>query len=416
MDAMPIPAPSFDSPSAVVLSIALIDADDQHRREVASALEGFQGTTVREYSAFPPDLEDLPRLLEQRYDAVIIGLDSDPEYAYDIVESLCASNATTVMVYTAQTQLELAVRFMRAGAREFLILPLLRADIAGALARVSIRRSAVSHGRRTSRKLFVFLGVKGGCGVTTISSNFAVALAQESGQRTLLIDFGQPLGDAALNLGMVTQYSTTNALQDSSRLDGNFFRSLLAKHSSGLAVLAAPGEFSPVETPNEAIDKLITVARQCFDYVVVDAGSRIDLRSTALFEESANLYLITQVGVSEQRNANRLITQFFSARARKMQIVLNRYTPHALLFDEKHIAKALTKPANWKIPDDFATARRTGNSATPVVLQDSPIARTIRQMARTACGMPATPEKKKGFSFFRSFSRPARELPEPEEG
>ena len=177
MDAMPIPAPSFDSPSAVVLSIALIDADDQHRREVASALEGFQGTTVREYSAFPPDLEDLPRLLEQRYDAVIIGLDSDPEYAYDIVESLCASNATTVMVYTAQTQLELAVRFMRAGAREFLILPLLRADIAGALARVSIRRSAVSHGRRTSRKLFVFLGVKGGCGVTTISSNFAVALA-----------------------------------------------------------------------------------------------------------------------------------------------------------------------------------------------------------------------------------------------
>ena len=416
MDAMPIPAPSFDSPSAVVLSIALIDADDQHRREVASALEGFQGTTVREYSAFPPDLEDLPRLLEQRYDAVIIGLDSDPEYAYDIVESLCASNATTVMVYTAQTQLELAVRFMRAGAREFLILPLLRSDIAGALARVSIRRSAVSHGRRTSRKLFVFLGVKGGCGVTTISSNFAVALAQESGQRTLLIDFGQPLGDAALNLGMVTQYSTTNALQDSSRLDGNFFRSLLAKHSSGLAVLAAPGEFSPVETPNEAIDKLITVARQCFDYVVVDAGSRIDLRSTALFEESANLYLITQVGVSELRNANRLITQFFSARARKMQIVLNRYTPHALLFDEKHIAKALTKPANWKIPDDFATARRTGNSATPVVLQDSPIARTIRQMARTACGMPATPEKKKGFSFFRSFSRPARELPEPEEG
>ena len=416
MDAMPIPAPSFDSPSAVVLSIALIDADDQHRREVASALEGFQGTTVREYSAFPPDLEDLPRLLEQRYDAVIIGLDSDPEYAYDIVESLCASNATTVMVYTAQTQLELAVRFMRAGAREFLILPLLRADIAGALARVSIRRSAVSHGRRTSRKLFVFLGVKGGCGVTTIYSNFAVALAQESGQRTLLIDFGQPLGDAALNLGMVTQYSTTNALQDSSRLDGNFFRSLLAKHSSGLAVLAAPGEFSPVETPNEAIDKLITVARQCFDYVVVDAGSRIDLRSTALFEESANLYLITQVGVSELRNANRLITQFFSARARKMQIVLNRYTPHALLFDEKHIAKALTKPANWKIPDDFATARRTGNSATPVVLQDSPIARTIRQMARTACGMPATPEKKKGFSFFRSFSRPARELPEPEEG
>ena len=171
-------------------------------------------------------------MLEQRYDAVIIGIDSDPEFAYDVVETLCAANATTVMVYSSQTQLELAVRFMRAGAREFLILPLLRADIAGALARVSIRRSATTRGKKSARKQFVFLGVKGGCGVTTIASNFSVALAQESGQRTLLIDFGLPLGDAALNLGMVTQYSTTNALQDCNRLDGNFFRSLLAKHSS----------------------------------------------------------------------------------------------------------------------------------------------------------------------------------------
>ncbi|MGD0547902.1 MAG: AAA family ATPase [Terracidiphilus sp.] len=412
---MPMPAQTSDSSSAVVLSIALIDPDDQHRREVAAALAGFQGTTVREYSSFPADLDDLPQMLEQRYDAVIIGLDSDPEYAYDVVENLCANNAATVMVYSAQNQLELAVRFMRAGAREFLILPLLRADIAGALARVSIRRSATSHGRKTSRKLFVFLGVKGGCGVTTIASNFAVALAQESSQRTLLIDFGLPLGDVALNLGMVTQYSTTNALQDCNRLDGNFFRSLLAKHPSGLSVLAAPGEFSPVNAPHDAIDKLLAVARQNFDYVVVDAGSRIDLKSTALFEDSASLYLITQVGVSELRNANRLITQFFSARGRKLQIVLNRYTPHALLFDEKQITKALTRPALWKIPDDFATVQRTGNSATPVVLQDSPIARAIRQMARAACGLPANEERKKGFFLFRAFTKPERE-PLPSEG
>ena len=30
--------------------------------------------------------------------------------------------------------------------------------------------------------------------------------------------------------------------------------------------------------------------------------------------------------------------------------------PHALLFDEQQITKALTRPAVWKIPDDFATA------------------------------------------------------------
>jgi pilus assembly protein CpaE len=135
--------------------------------------------------------------------------------------------------------------------------------------------------------------------------------------------------------------------------------------------------------------------------VVVDAGSRIDLRGTALFDDNASIYLITQVGVSELRNANRMISQFFSARERKLQVVLNRYTPQSLLFDEKQITKALTRPAAWKVPDDYAAARRTQNTAHPVALQDSPISRVIRQMARTACGLPATPEKKKGFSFFR---------------
>jgi pilus assembly protein CpaE len=211
---------------------------------------------------------------------------------------------------------------------------------------------------------------------------------------------------------MVSEYSTANALQDVSRLDANFLRSLVAKHSSGLSVLAAPGEFSPVQPANDAIDKMLTVARQCYDYVVVDIGSRIDLMGTALFEETSSLYLITQVGVSELRNANRLITQFFSARSRKLQIVLNRYTPQALLFDEKQIAKALTRPAQWKIPDDYANARRTQNTAKPVALQDSPISKVIRQMARTACGLPANPEKK-GFSLFRwASAKPVREVAE----
>jgi pilus assembly protein CpaE len=419
---MPILDLTSDLPSSSAMSIALIDPDEPRRKEVAGALADFMGTTVQEYASFPAELNNLPQMLERHYDVILIGLDSDPEYALDLVESLSADSSTTVMVHSAQTSLDLAVRFMRSGAREFLTLPLLHSEMAGALARVSSRRSATPLGRRAPKKLFVFLGAKGGCGVTTIAANFAVALAQESGQKTLLIDFGVPLGDVAINLGIITEYSTANALQDTSRLDANFLHSLLAKHSSGLSVLAAPGEFSPVHASHDAIDKLLAVARQSFDYVIVDTGSRTDLRATALFEESAILYLIAQVGVSELRNSNRLISQFFSARGRKLQIVLNRYTPHALLFDDQQIAKALTRPAQWKIPDDYASARRTRNTAAPVALEDSPISKAIRQMARTACGLPANPEKKKGFSLFGrkkdpwSFPKPLLEANEPGEG
>jgi len=414
MPAMPL---NPDEPAGGEMSIALIGPDQLRRRAISDALAGCQQggqfqaselngsapdrkTVIEEFQFYPPAQDELPESLNQQFDVIILDLDSDPDLALNLVEKIAATDHITVMVYSAQPDRELLIRSMRAGAREFLTLPLSVLDMADALARVSVRKPAARRPARTSGSMFVFLGVKGGCGVTTIASNFAVALAQESRKPTLLIDLGLPLGDAALNLGMISEYSTANAFQDSARLDSSLLNTLLTKHSSGLSVLAAPREFTQVQTPNDAIDKLLAVARLNFDWVVVDIGSRVDLRGTLLFEESATIYLITQVGVSELRNANRVISQFFPTRGRRLQIVINRYSPSALLFDDTHITKALTQPAQWKIPDDFATARRTQNTATPIALGDSPISRAIRQMARTACGLPATPEKKKSFSFF----------------
>jgi pilus assembly protein CpaE len=420
------------------LSIALIGPDERRRKAVAGALADFRSKTkrdnkglgrgpgnrgaaghgerslpaggseqlsvdaaaIREYTSYPESIDDLPRVLQQHYDVIIVDLDSDPEFALYLVEGICAYCPATVMVYSEKADLQLAVRFMRAGAREFLTLPLAPDDIAGALARVSIRRPEPRSDTRNVGNLFVFFGAKGGCGVTTIASNFALALAQESSQSTLLIDFGLPLGDAAINLGMSAEYSTANALQDFNRLDANFLSGLLARHSSGLFVLSAPNEFSSTQASKEAIDRLLAVARQNYDYVVVDAGSRLDLKDSALFDESATIYLITQVGVSELRNANRLISKFFFTRGHNLQVVLNRYIPHSLGLDDKHIAKALTRPAQWTVPDDYATARRTANTANPIVLDDSPISIAIRKMARTACGLPAEKPKKKILGIF----------------
>ncbi|HXR39782.1 MAG TPA: hypothetical protein VN776_11840 [Terracidiphilus sp.] len=388
---------------------------------MAEALSGCPIGVIREYSSYPGDLDELPRMLEQQCDVVIVDLDSNPEYALEVVESIYAHGAATVIVCSAKANLELAVRCMRAGAREFLTLPLNPATIADALARISIRGSSAHPGRKTARKLFVFLGVKGGCGVTTIASNFAVSLAQESQQSTLLIDLGLPLGDAALNLGMVTEYSTFNAVENYARLDASFLSTLLARHTSGLSVLAAPGEFSPKEPNIEAIDRLLAVARQNFDYVVVDAGSRMDLKDAAFMDESAILYLITQIGVTELRNANRMIGQFFASRGAKLQTVVNRYTPQALLLDDKQVEKALTRSIDWKIPDDFATARRTQNSAIPLAMEDSSISRAIRRMARKACGLPEEDGKGQRSGLFgwahraMKRSRPSRGSREPED-
>ena len=183
-------------------------------------------------------------------------------------------------------------------------------------------------------------------------------------------------------------------------MDANFLSKLLVKHTSGLSVLAAPDEYTPVEVTCEPVEKLLAVARQNFEYVVVDAGSNLGSVGKLLFGAASTVYLVTQVSISELRNSNRLITEFFSLASGKLELVLNRFTPRSLGIDEQEVKKALNLSPQWKIPSDYSTALRAQNTANALVLEDSAISRVIRQMARTACGLPKDREKKKSFSLF----------------
>jgi Flp pilus assembly CpaE family ATPase len=390
-----------DSIGAETLSIALIGPDEERRKAVAAAVAEYRGAKIREFYSYPTSLDEVPRLLEQYFDVIIIDLDTDPEFALELVESISAKDAATVMVYSAIADQSLVVRCMRAGAREYLISPFDQGTVDEALIRAAaISRPRTRPVKKSIGRLLVFLGAKGGSGVTTIACNFAIALAQESGQSTLLIDLALPMGDAALNLGIAAEYSTDHALQDADRLDASFLLKLVAKHQSGVSLLAAPSKVPEVDASREAIDKLMSVARGEFDNVIVDAGSRIDLMDSALFREATTIFLVTQAGISELRNSNRLISRFFNEGGPKLEVVINRFEASFLGVTEDLITKALSRPVRWKIPDDYDATRQMQNSSTSLALADSRISRLILEMASSVTGQPVSAqEKKKGFSL-----------------
>lgn len=393
-DAKKTSGPDPDSLATNGLSVAVIGPDERSRANVAGSLSGSLSGATRELS-FYPELDQIPKLIELNYDVIVIDLDSSPEYALDVVEYLCSASPATVMVYSSGTDPDLMIRCMRAGAREFLTVPLGPGALAEAMVRASVRRTSVRTPRKSDGRLCVFWGAKGGTGVTTIASNFAICAARESSNKVLLIDLDLPLGDAALSLGITPQYSATDALENHQRLDANFLSGLVAKHESGLSVLAAPGKLVYAQTSTEAIDKLIAVARQEFDCVVVDSGSRFALTGTSLFGPEALVYLVSQVGIPELRNSNRLMSELFAGENPKVEIILNRFANSSIGMDDEHITRALTRPAQWKVPNDYSAVRKMQNTATPLALNESQISRVIRQMARTALGLPMEPERRK---------------------
>jgi pilus assembly protein CpaE len=385
------------------LSVGLVGENDANRLAITRELSGPEVGVLRDYY-LQFEIQDL---VSARHDAVIVDLDHDLERALELVRGLTAAKVPTVMVYSGHGEPDMMKRALQAGAHEFLVLPLGPGIFAGALIRAMARRPAIAV-TEESGELFVFFGVKGGVGVTTIASNFALLLARESGKSTLLIDFDLPLGDIALNLGLTGKYSTLDALENVTRLDANFLSSLLQPFGENVWVLAAPGHFINMEFQSKSIDKLVSVALEHFDYVVVDSGSRLNFIETNLYRLAGTIFMVTQTGIPELRNANRMMGQFPTVGHPRLQIVINRHAASFHSLDEETVEKVLTRPVDWKIPNDYGTAIRMQYSASPLAFEDTPISRTIRKMARSICGASepleglVPVERKRGlFGMFR---------------
>jgi len=378
------------------LAVALVGPIKRCRGEIMQTLAATADVVMKEFHTCPERAENL---YFENFDMVILDVDGNPERTLEFMEKV-SGNGSTVIAYSERSDSEILMRCLRAGAREFLSPPFDSNTLTEAIVRVAARRASTRPRRTKLGELLIFVGAKGGSGVTTVASSFALSLTRESGKRVVLIDLALPLGDAALQLGLKGQYSTADALMNFSRVDSNFLSTLLVKHDSGLQVLAAPDKYSPLKTSDEAVSRLLAVSRQDFDYVVVDGGPRPGLSVISLIENAARIYLVAQATVPDLRRANYMIARFIEADDQRLEIVLNRFPPRLLALNEERISNTLTRPANWKIPSHYFIAQRAKHSSTVAAQKSCPISNVIRQMARAACGLPRDNQRKTQFRMF----------------
>ena len=250
--------------------------------------------------------------------------------------------------------------------------------------------------------MLVFLGSKGGSGVTTLATNFAIALARESAKKVAIVDLNLHLGDVSLTLGIEPKFTVTDALSNTDRLDAEFVTTLLTEHSSGLSVLPAKDEYNPANAFDEGgLQKLLYILQDQFAYLVVDAGSATAMRTWPLAELADAIYLVTQLDVPSLRNANRMISHLHAAMpdGRRLEVVANRYDGRKLEISQERIEKTLAAPLKWKIPNDYDAVHQAQNTGSPLAIDNSSIPKVLLQMAKTACGKPID-EPKRRFSLF----------------
>jgi len=105
------------------MSIAIIGPHIGRRGVVAKAVSSAEGRTVREFATYPDKVTELPRLLAQNFDVVMIDLDSDQNYALQLVQEVAATGTANVIVYSQRNDPTLGMISTHAGATDFLPIP-----------------------------------------------------------------------------------------------------------------------------------------------------------------------------------------------------------------------------------------------------------------------------------------------------
>jgi periplasmic protein TonB len=105
------------------MAIAIIGPHAGRRSVVAKAVSSAEGRTVREFAVYPEEMNELPRLLEQRFDVMMIDLDSDQNYALHLVQTIAALGSVNVIVYSSRNDPTLGMIASHAGASDFLPIP-----------------------------------------------------------------------------------------------------------------------------------------------------------------------------------------------------------------------------------------------------------------------------------------------------
>lgn len=349
---------------------------------------------------------------EQLYDEVVrlkpaaalITLDTNPEQGLELIKRLATERPGMAIISGARNDsADLILRSLRAGARDFLRLPIVSDELKTVLdGAAEFSEEQVETPKKKGRMISVFSS-KGGCGTSFLATNLAAAMAG----RTVLVDLNLQAGDLPLFLGVDPKYSIADMAEHRARLDESLVNSFITPYSSTLSLLAAPKEVDAADDIEaEHIFEVLQRLRDSYELVVLDPQHTFDAITLAALDQSDEIVLVLTLDIPAIRSTQRALEIFdrLGYPRKKIRVVVNRFSKQIDL-DLQQVEKFLGEPVTGFIPSDYQTAVTSINLGQPLVQSDSnsKIAHEIRRLAGIIGGGSVTvAEPKPQRSFWSS--------------
>jgi len=373
-----------------VLRLAMVDPNDGTREKLKAMLLTIETVWL---DADCSRYEFFPDVVAQtKPDVGVLALDADPNKTISLVERLSKENPECVLlVVSGSNDGQLILRAIRAGAREFLTLPLAKEELESALNRVGTQKFGAADSRRGSCEVIAVAGATGGVGCTSVASNLGCILAGEPGKSVALLDLDLALGDADVFLNVIPDYTLADVVQNVSRLDIQLLKKSLTKHASGLYLLPRPVELHDTNAITaESLRKVIGLLKASFTHLIVDLSKGYSEVDMSVMEAANKVLLVTQLDLPCLRNVVRLMMSFeeIAGLKQKVEIVVNRAGLDSGQISLKKAKETIGREVYALLPNDYRTMVSVRNNGVPLITQAPKAAITIalREMVAKLAG------------------------------
>ena len=285
---------------------------------------------------------------------------------------------------------------MRSGVRDFLQKPYDRIAVSSMIVRVNAEHSSEMPRPAVTGRLFVVLGTKGGVGASTVSVNLAVQLARIPGKSTVLLDFSRPLGDVSSLLDLKPAFQLRDAMENFKRLDPTLLSGLLTPHKSGLKVLAGAAQLEDWQHGSQpAIERLVEIAQQSFDFVVMDFGSFYSSQWQNVLQ-AAEILLVSEADLPGLAKLQRHLGALGNLQVSSSQVrlIINRWHRHDEVALEK-VEQGMKVPVFARLPNNFKQVSEANVRGDSLKQDGDPLSAEFNKMAARLAGLDLTKQAKK---------------------
>jgi pilus assembly protein CpaE len=377
------------------LKILIVDPQPDAVASLRRALNSFGTLEVVGDAGFGPVASTWAHTLEPAI--VIVSVDEPLTRALSTIQALTRGNPPwTVVGLVNQFDREVFRRTVLAGARDVLLRHSSPSELHDSLIQAhnadTLRVAAAGHDPTApTGSIVAVFGVKGGVGKTTLATNLAVALAQESSASVALVDLDVPFGDVALMLDMHPEHDILDALADGVVDDLERLQKLLVRTPHGVHVLAAP--LAPDDAgglDSRKVGQLLKRLAALHQFVLVDTPVGLTELTAAALDAAELAVLVTtpEIAALRRTHACLRLLQGLEFSTNKLQLVLNRVESKTRVSSAEAI-DALGHPVAWRVANDYA-AMQSSAVGSPVVVSHprSQLSKDIHSIARQLSGVP----------------------------